>query len=624
MSLFEQFKRNRDERPESAAFLISAGDRSVPITWREFARDIEAIGWIIRKYVPGATIAIQGANSYEWMTVHAACVFAGAVALPLEANLSATDIAERLAFTGARALIHSAALAERAREVKKLLPKLIIGGFGTRITDRVLSTARKALDAGEPGVFDLPERDEDETSMLVFTSGTTSKPRGAELTVHGLRTFSDYWHSILHFESGQRTLMLLPLNHIFGICVTYAMLAHGVALGVCPDFRRVYDAVERFRADFLFLVPALAEMLADKIAQKGRTVEEVGLSLRWLVAGGAPLPNRTYLKLKTLGIQPLIGYGLTETTALYSVAEPESPHPGSAGRSCHGFGGMETRVSPEGILQIRGPSVLKGYYKEPEKTAAILDRDGWFSTGDYGRIDEDGYVWITGRASRTIILSSGKKVAPEELEEKLLSVPGFLEVVVSGDFETREILAEVYASVSEETVREQIAIVNQNLPLHKRIRRIAVRTEPFPRTASGKIRVDKSAASVQAEAPEPAAWAGAPAARNASGSVTACGSEGKVPPTSARGGLAVLPRDVVAFFKAYVLPLTIAAVVVVLANAAKFLLARFGVTLPSSLKVVEEFGEFVLAVLVLLVVIGVRSRFRRKRAGEEKTRKDEN
>ena len=503
MSLFSQFKANRDERPDAAAFLIAAGDRSVPITWREFARDIETIAWIIRKYTPGATIALLGANSYEWMTVHAACIFSGAVVLPLEANLPAGDIAERLAFTGARALIHSAALADRAHEVKKMLPKLITGGFGTRLTDRVLAAAHKALDAGDPGVFDLPERDEDETSMLVFTSGTTSKPRGAELTTHGLRVFSEYWHANLHFEAGQNTLMLLPLNHIFGICVTYAMLAHGVALGVCPDFRRIYEAVERFRADFLFLVPALAEMLADKIAQKGRTVEEAGLSLRWLVAGGAPLPGRTYLKLKALGIQPLIGYGLTETTALYSVSELEGPHPGSAGKSCHGFGGMETRVSPEGILQIRGPSVLKGYYKEPEKTAAVLDKDGWFSTGDYGRIDEDGYVWITGRASRTIILSSGKKVAPEELEEKLLSVPGFLEVVVSGDFETREVQAEVFASVPEETVREQIAIFNQKQPLHKRIRKIVVRTEPFPRTASGKIKVGRPQAPSNAqEAPK--------------------------------------------------------------------------------------------------------------------------
>ncbi len=490
MSLIAQFKRQRDTRPNEAAFLIASGDRSLPITWREFARDIEAIGWIIRKYVPGATIAILGANSYEWMTAHAACLFAGAVALPLEAALSAEEIAARLSFTGARVLLHSAAFADRAREVRQLLPKLITGGFGTRLTDRMIATARKALDAGEPGLFDLPERDEDETAMLVFTSGTTSKPRGAMLTLHGIRAFSDVWQETLHFAPGAHTLMLLPLNHIFGISVTYTMLAHGVALGVCPDFRRIYEAVERFRADFLFLVPALAELLADKIAQKGRSVEDAGLSLRWILTGGAPLPGRAYQKLKDLGIRTIGGYGLTETTALFSVGDLEAaPRPGGAGVACGGRSGMETRVSPEGVLQIRGPAVFKGYYKEPEKTAAVLDKDGWFTTGDYGRIDADGTVWVTGRASRTIVLSSGKKVAPEELEEALLNLPGILEAVVSGDLETRDVRADVYASVPEETVREQIAILNRKLPLYKRIRQVVVRAEPFPRTASGKIKV---------------------------------------------------------------------------------------------------------------------------------------
>ncbi len=593
MSLLAQFKHNRDERPDAAAFLIAAGDRSLPITWREFAHDVEAIAWIIRKYVPGATIALLGANSYEWITAHAACLFAGAVVLPLENNLPAEDIAERLSFTGARVLIHSAAHTARAKEVKRLLPKLFIGSFGSRTTDRGLSMARKALAAGEPGVFDLPERDEDETSMLVFTSGTTSKPRAAELTSHGIRAFSDYWHSVLRFETGQRTLMLLPLNHIFGICATYAMLAHGVTLGVCAEFRHIYEAVERFRVDFLFLVPALAELLADKIAQRGRTVEEAGLSLRWVLTGGAPLPSRTYLKLKDLGIPTVVGYGLTETTALFSVAERDNPHPGSAGRCCRGFGGMETRVSPEGILQIRGPSVMKGYYKELERTAAVLDRDGWFSTGDYGRIDDDGYVWITGRASRTIILSSGKKIAPEELEERLLCIPGFLEVVVSGDFDTRELQAEVYASVPEETVREQISIFNQKMALHKRIRRIVVRTEPFPRTSSGKIKLEAKPRQ-EVDVSDPAAWARVRASLPS---------------------LPELPREVVDFSKSYVLPLAIAAVVIVLVSLAQLVLDRCGITLPASVMAFSEGFEIVFAILVLVAVFGLRRWNRRRGKG---------
>ncbi len=595
MSLLAQFKRNRDEGPDAAAFLIAAGDRSLPITWREFARDVEAIAWIVRKYVPGATIALLGANSYEWITAHAACLFAGAVVLPLENNLPAADIAERLSFTGARVLIHSAAHTTRAKEVKRLLPKLFVGSFGSRAADRALSMAHKALAAGEPGVFDLPERDEDEIAMLVFTSGTTSKPRGAELTIHGVRTFSDYWHSVLRFAPGQRTLMLLPLNHIFGICATYTMLAHGVTLGVCSEFRHIYEAVERFRVDFLFLVPALADILADKIAQRGRSVEDAGLSLRWILAGGAPLPSRTYLKLKDLGVRAIMGYGLTETTALFSADVLADPRPGSVGRSCHGFDGMETRVSPEGILQVRGPAVLKGYYREPERTAAVLDKDGWFTTGDYGRIDADGSVWITGRASRTIILSSGKKIAPEELEERLLSIPGFLEVVVSGDFDTRELQAEVYASVPEETVREQISILNQKLAIHKRIRRIVVRAEPFPRTASGKIKLEAKPRQV-VDLPDPAAWARVRASLPA---------------------LPELPREVVAFAKKYILPLAIAAVVVVFANVTQMILSRTGVKLPAPVSTFTEGFEVVFAMLVLAMVFGLRRWNQKRRRGGE-------
>ncbi len=489
-TLLEQFRQNRDERPDEPAFLIAAGDRSVPISWREFAEDIEEIAWIVNHYAPGAVVGLLGENSYEWITAHAAGLFAGITVVPLEVNLSAQEIVDRLAFTGATYLVHSALYVEKAREVERLLPGLVVGGFGSHKADELMAIARAALDMGDDSVFDLPPRNENETAMIVFTSGTTSKPRGAELTLRGIRTFSAFAQGTFRFQPGTRSLMLLPLYHIFGLCTTYTMLAHGVSLGVCPDFRRIYDAVARFRANFLFLVPALADILANKIAQHGPSAETVlGTPIDWILVGGAPLARRTYERLMSLGIRPLGGYGLTETTSLYSLAPVDDPRPGSAGKSCSGFGGMEAKVSADGELLLRGPAVLKGYYKESTRTADVLDADGWFRTGDIGRIDADGYVWITGRASRTIILSSGKKVAPEELEEKLLSIPGIHEVVVSGDGSTREIVAEIYAVVSEETVKRQIDALNRQQPVHKRINRIVVRKDPFPRTASGKIQV---------------------------------------------------------------------------------------------------------------------------------------
>ena len=494
--IFEAFKKMREERPFSAAFLVTSGDLALPITWKQFTDDIDIVVHLIRTYAPGARIGILGENSYEWVVAHAAILFSGAVAIPVDMNLTPLEIAERMKFTGAIALVHSSLYEDKAREAGKLTPGLVVAGFGTIKTERFLDRLRSAFGLGD-SIWrqDHLELDEDstgepQTSMLVFTSGTTSKPRGAELTINAIETFCDWAGTCLPMTAGDRSLMLLPLHHIFGICVVYLMLAHGVALGVCPDFRRIYDAFERFRVNFAFLVPALAEILAQKIQQKGDTAEAaLGQPIDWILIGGAALPRRTYEHLTALGVKMITGYGLTETCAAYSITPlTGDPHVGAQGKASRAKD-VETKVSPDGELLIKGPCVMKGYYKQPEKTAQVIDVDGWYHTGDIGHIDEDGFVWITGRASRTIILSSGKKIAPEELEEKLTALPGVKEAVVSGEGESREIKAEVYASISEDFTRKAIAALNLTLPVYKRIKKVVVRKEPFPRTSSGKIRV---------------------------------------------------------------------------------------------------------------------------------------
>ena len=486
----------REERPFSAAFLVTSGDLALPITWRQFTDDIDIVVHLIRTYAPGAKVGILGENSYEWIVAHAATLFSGAVAIPVDPNLTPQEISERMKFTGAVALVHSSLYEDKAREAGKLTPGLVVAGFGTIKTERFLDKLRGAFGLGD-SVWrnDHLELDEDstgepQTSMIVYTSGTTSEPRGAELTVKGLETFCAAWGTAVPMHFGERSLMLLPLHHIFGVCVVYLMLSKGVALGVCPDFRRIYDAFERFRVNFAFLVPALAEILAQKIQQKGDSAEAaLGKPIDWLLIGGAALPRRTYEHLTALGIKTVTGYGLTETTALFSATPlAGDPHVGAQGVSAP-VKGVETKVSESGELLIKGPCVMKGYYKRPEKTAKVIDADGWYHTGDLGRIDEDGFVWITGRSSRTIILSSGKKIAPEELEEKLLVLPGVREAVVSGEGESRDVKAEVYSAMSEEFVRKAISELNLTLPVYKRIKTVVFRKEPFPRTSSGKIRV---------------------------------------------------------------------------------------------------------------------------------------
>ena len=587
-SLFEAFKLNRDEHPDSTAFMIAAGDRSMPITWRQFADDISAIAWVVRKYAPDGVIGLLGENSYEWISGHAACVFSGATVVPIEVNLSAAEIAERLKFTGAMALIHSALYTEKAEEVSKLEPGLIVGGFGSPSGDFYIEQARAALAAGDRSVFDLPPPDEHRTSMIVFTSGTTSRPHGAELTLHGMATFAEYAQTRLNMKLGDRSLMVLPLHHIFGVCTTYLMLAHGVALGVCPDFRRLYDTVARFRVNYIFLVPALAEILAEKIAQRASSAEAAfGTPIDWILIGGAPLPRRTYENLAALGIQAITGYGLTETTSLYSIATfGDDPRVGSAGRACD-LPGVEVKVSGDGMLMIRGACVMKGYFREPERTAQVLSDDGWFATGDLGSIDGDGYVWITGRASRTIVLSSGKKVAPEELEERILALPGVREVIVTGDGATREIKAEVYATVPEHAVRRAMNALNGTLPVYKRVKTIVVRTEPFPRTASGKIRLPPSAAPCVSHPEVPRS----------------------VPRASARQP-SLKKRFRMPF--AFIFALAAAAIAVAALGLVPMVFEHYGVALPAPLDALFDYidiaGEVLLGIFALILVLKARER----------------
>ncbi len=492
--LFETFKKNRLEHPNEAAFLIAAGDRSVPVSWKQFTDDIALVCYLIEKHnAKGTRVGILGENSYPWVVGHAACLLSGVIAVPLDPNLSAPELAKRLNFVEAKYLVHSALYHEKAADMQKLVPGLVIGSFGSRMTDKLLRFALKALELLRKTIWDREEVDVDSTAMMVFTSGTTSEPRAVELTVRAIETFIRSTTRMLPMHWGDRSLLLLPLHHIYGVCVTYAMLSRGVALGVCPDFRRIYDAFERFGANFAFLVPALADILAAKIEQRGSTAEEaLGQPIDWLVTGGAPLSRATYARLTKLDIPVLGAYGLTETCAAFSMSKlSDGPRPCSAGRVSL-LPEVETTVSSDGELLVRGPNVMKGYYKMPERTAQAIDAEGWFHTGDLGRIEADGYVWITGRKSRTIVLSSGKKIAPEELEDKLLSIPGVQEVVVRGEegHATHHIYAEVYARAEDETaIRRAVILLNGTLPTHQRIKTVSFRAEPFPRTASGKIKV---------------------------------------------------------------------------------------------------------------------------------------
>ena len=487
--IIESFKKQRDERPEEAAFLITVGDSFMPITWKRFTHDIDVLACANHTLLkPGTVAALLGENSYEWMVCHAAGILSGAVIIPLETTLTAEEIARRITFAGVSIVLHSALYSEKAKQVAALVPHVTVSAFAAKAARKNYNLAAALIAKGEhKSLFDSPYRNPEEICSIVFTSGTTSEPRGVELSLSNFAAFPQGAGMMLPVTEKDRSLMVLPLHHIFGICSVYFLLTHGAAVGVCPDFRRLYDAVQRFRATCLFLVPALADILARKLSlhQEERMDEDEDSRLDWVLTGGAPLAKHTYDMLQSLGIKVLQAYGLTETCSLFSIDSYDNPHPDTAGLAsplC------EAKVTDDGELIVRGPNILHGYYKNPEKTAEAI-KDGWFHTGDTGEIAPDGSVKIIGRRNRSIVLSNGKKIAPEELEAKLEALLGVREACVSGKGgDSRELVAELYAVIPEEIAKREVELLNRTLPMYKRIRNVVMRSEPFPRTASGKIK----------------------------------------------------------------------------------------------------------------------------------------
>jgi long-chain acyl-CoA synthetase len=492
MNLFEKFREHRLSHPEETAFMSAMGDRFLPISWKTFTDDIALVAEVIRVHARGKVVALLGENSYEWIVAHAACIFAGAIVVPIDINLSPEDIVFRLKKVKAAVLVYSSQFRHKAVAVKSLFGEINIARFSNIQTDSFLNLASQRLLAGNASIWDEPidPKNSERVSMYVFTSGTTSSPRAVMHSVSALEAFCEAASPRLQLKRSMRSLMMLPLQHIFGICTTYLMLAEGVHIGICPDFRRLYSDVERFRVNFVFLVPALAEILAKKISQHG--VEELSANkLDFVLTGGAHLPRRTYEALTSLGIKVITAYGLTETCSMYSMDFRDGQvAPGSAGVS-FADSQTQTKASAEGELLIKGPSVFKGYFEDEVSTQKVFTDDGWFKTGDLGKIDASNNVWITGRISRMIIFDTGKKVSPEEVESKITALPGIEEALVYSTGDDRVITAQIYSKLSKEAVEKLIFKLNRRLPVYMRIRELIIRDTPLPRTTSGKIKVQR-------------------------------------------------------------------------------------------------------------------------------------
>jgi long-chain acyl-CoA synthetase len=489
---------------------------------------------------PAEVVALWSPNCPEWIAACLGIIAAGAVVMPVEAGITDAELARILTVGECRRAIVGGRLSERLARLAPHVQALALdeaAPAGEAVSGRLETDAR--LDA---------------VAVLLFTSGTTGTPKGIPLTHRNIASNVAALAAERLARADDRVLVPLPLHHAYPLTVgVLGVLASGAALILPAGISgpQMVSALRAGGATILLGVPRLLEALLSGIEARlpargparllsrsmlglsiwcrrhggpnfGRSLfsrlhREIGPRLRTLVCGGAHLDESVAWKLEGLGWQVLTGYGLTETSPVLTFNLPGRSRIGSEGRP---IPGVELRVGePDsgglGEILARGPNVFQSYWRDPVQSAEAFETGGWFRTGDLGRIDSDGYLYILGRRKEIIVLPDGKKVFPENLEATYASLPVIREIGILVDGgRLRAVILPDYDAIRargtmtlDKMLRQEIEHFSITLPSHLRLAGYAIARQPLPRTNLGKIRrhllpgLYRTAASGVAETP---------------------------------------------------------------------------------------------------------------------------
>jgi len=535
----------------ASPFLLRYGSQGwQPLSYADAARAVHAFTALLERsgVKPGDRVGIQSENRPEWGLAYLAILEAGAVVVPLDAQLQAQEIGEILATAEARFCVVSG----RQRGVldavrRSRLPELALLSLDADPSLPTWETAQRDFPNERPRE---PRAEPGDLAVLLFTSGTTGHAKGVMLSHTNLLSNVEAVARAFEFGPADRFLSVLPLHHTFestGGFLCPMRVGASVAYARGLNSRELREDMASSRTTLFIAVPLLYEKLLNAIrngvrerpffprlvadsllfvtrvarvaigVRLGRVLlrplrRKGGLdAIRFFVSGAAPLAPEVFWGLLDFGLPVVEGYGLTETSPVACANRLQHPEPGGVGWPVPG---VELRiVDPDsegnGEIAIRGPNVMIGYYGNPAGTAEVL-REGWFFTGDLGRILPDGRLRITGRLKNMIATAAGKKIYPEEIETHLANSPFVLEVVVTGGRSAHGDREEVHAHVHpnlpaleahartlgksfddafvERVLREDVEARCASLAAYKRVKRVIVHREEFAKTTTGKIR----------------------------------------------------------------------------------------------------------------------------------------
>ncbi|MBR5241849.1 MAG: AMP-binding protein, partial [Clostridia bacterium] len=451
------------------SYRVNPRDReAVKISFVRLRDDVRALATeFIKMGVDGKKCAIIGKLSYGWVCTYFAALISGAVLVPLDKDWHGADLADTVKKAEAEFLICDNDIAAKVDEIISVneaikAPIYLLKSESGESIPKLIEAGMKSFEE-DPSLYFDKEIDVLRLALLVFTSGTTGKGKGVMLNQRAI--LSDMADSIQYIDFSEKTVGVLPPHHTFGSSVILTGHASiGSEVYISGGLKYITNELKSEKPGHLVLVPLYLETFYRKILANiksqgkekavsvlikisnfllklgidlrkklfGKIRAAFGGELKTVISGGAPLNKEIVDFFNAIGITTLNGYGITECAPIIAVNHSKNNRPGSVGPALEidDVKIDNPNADGEGEILVKGSNVMLGYYKDEEATRAAIDELGYFHTGDIGKLGPDREVYITGRIKNLIILSNGKNVYPEEIENELVSAPGVLDIIV--------------------------------------------------------------------------------------------------------------------------------------------------------------------------------------------------
>ena len=534
-----KYKKNPEEKPV----------KYVEKKYSQVVKDVKALATaLLDMGFKGKRVALIGENRYEWVISYLAVTCGGMVIAPLDKALPDKEITSLIKRSEVDAVIYEKKhqeLFEKLKADSEINLNTLICINEEDNTDSETISFESLLEKGrklikeKSKLYDEITIDANSMSIMLFTSGTTSAAKIVMLSQDNILTNLYAYQTHFKINQDDTLLSFLPIHHTFecSITILYGFYS-GATIAFCDGLRYIQANLKEYEVSIFVAVPLVLETMYKKImkaiADQGKTklintmtkisngllkvhidirkivfkqiIDNFGGKLRMVLYGAASLDKDTIIGLNNFGINSIQGYGLTETSPVLT-AEAENKHkPGSIG---YPLDNVEIKIDnpdKEGVGEIlaKGPNIMLGYYKDEKKTKEAF-KDGWFRTGDYGYIDDEGFIFITGRKNDIIVLRNGKNVYPQELEFLISKLPYVAECMVFARNESntdtaivakivynKEVMEKDYPDTKKEDyekiIWKDVKEINKTLPTFKHIKKVIVTDEPMIKTTTQKVK----------------------------------------------------------------------------------------------------------------------------------------